>query len=97
MAPGTLQAKKPKAIVFVVALLNLLVIPLVSPVILVPPGLQLLAQFLDWPAWVPVGPLAAAVILPLVAWAYWALLPAQGRLLQRREQAILLEVTEEVE
>ena len=97
MAAGTLQAKKPKAVVFVAAFLNLLVMPLVSPVLFVPPGLQVLSAYLGWSPWLPVGPLAAAVMLLLVAWVYWLLLPAQGRLLQRREQAILLEVTEEVE
>jgi hypothetical protein len=97
MAAGTLQAKKPKAIVFVVAFLNLLLVPLVSPILAVPPGLAMLVVYLGGPSWAPVGPLAAAIILPLVAWVYWLVLPIQGRLLQRREQAILLEVTEETE
>lgn len=97
LAVGTLQAKKPKAIVFLVMFINLLLLPLVAPILLLPPGAQLLATYLEWPPWLPVGPLAAAAVLPLVAWAYWLILPAQGRLLQRREQTILLEVTEDTE
>ena len=97
MAAGSLQAKKPKPIVFLVAFANLLLLPVISPLLALPPGLHLLCNYLGWPSWVPVGPLAAALVFPLVGWLYWLVLPLQGRLLQRREQTILLEVTEETE
>jgi hypothetical protein len=41
--------------------------------------------------------LAAIATLAGVAWLYRSLLPLQGRLLRRREQAILQEVTQEIE
>ena len=37
------------------------------------------------------------LLLAAAAWLYSVVLPLEGRLLQRREQAILREVTEEVE
>jgi len=97
MTPGTLKAKKPKAIVFLAVFVNFFALALVSPLLVAPPGCEVLAAYLEWPRWFPAGALAAAAILPLVAWGYWLALPFQGRLLQRREQTILLEVTEETE
>jgi hypothetical protein len=57
----------------------------------------LLFSKLGWLPWLPVNLLAAAMILAAAAGLYRAVLPLQGRLLQRREQTILSEVTEEVE
>jgi hypothetical protein len=62
-----------------------------------PPGLQLLAAGLEWPAWLPANLLATIAVLAGAIWLYRGLLPIQGRLLQRREQTILREVTEEIE
>ena len=97
MAPGSLQMKKAKPLVFLVIFLNLLVLPLVMPLLLIPPALQLLFSSQHWAPWLPVNLLAAAAILAGVAWLYRCLLPLEGRLLRRREQAILQEVTQEVE
>jgi ABC-2 type transport system permease protein len=97
LALGTLQAKKPKAVVFVAGLAFTLSLPIVLLPVFIPPGLQLLFSSQGWLPWLPVNLLAAAGILAGAAWLYCRLLPAQGRLLQRREQAILREVTEEVE
>ena len=96
-APGTLQAKKPKPIVFLAVLCVMLMVPMISPLILIPPGLQLLFASLGWAPWLPVNLLSALVILAGVVGLYAALLPFQGQLLQKREQIILREVTEEVE
>jgi hypothetical protein len=97
LAPGTLKAKQPRAIVFVAAFGALLLMPVVLVPVLIPPALQLLFSGLGWLPWLPVNLLAAVVILAAVAGLYGAVLPGQGRLLQRREQIILREVTEEVE
>jgi len=37
------------------------------------------------------------LITSFVAWLYWILLPAEGRLLQKRERNILVAVTEALE
>ena len=98
MAQGSLQMKKPKPLVFLVMFLNLLLMPLVLPVLLIAPGLQLLFSSQHWaPSWFPVDLLAAIATLAAVAWLYRSLLPLEGRLLRRREQAILQEVTQEIE
>jgi hypothetical protein len=97
MAAGSLQAKKPKAVVFLVMLVNMLLLPMVAPVLLIPPGLQLLFSSQTWVPWLPVNLISAIILLAIVGWAYRWLLPFEGRLLQRREQNILREVTEETE
>ena len=97
MAQGSLQMKKPKPLVFLVMLLNLLLMPMVAPVLLIAPGLQLLFTHLQWAPWLPVNLLAALATLAGIAWLYRSLLPLEGRLLRRREQAILQEVTQEIE
>ena len=50
-----------------------------------------------WAPWLPVNLVATLGLLVLTGVAYRLVLPLEGRLLQRREQAILREVTEEVE
>ena len=97
LATGTLQAKKPKPVVFLAVGLTMLGMPLVLWPVAIPSVLQLLSSFIGIPTWMPINVVAALVLLAGVAWVYWALLPAQGRLLQHREQRILAEVTEEVE
>ena len=97
IAAGTLQAKKPKAIMFVAQLIALLFLPLVMLPMLVPAGLRLLFSYLNWVPWLPVNLLATLGLLATAGWLYRLLLPWEGRFLQRREQTILREVTEEVE
>jgi hypothetical protein len=97
IAAGTLQAKKPKVIVFVAVFITLLFLPLVMLPMLVPAGLWLLCSFFNWVPWLPVNLLATLGLLAAAGWLYRLLLPLEGRLLQRREQIILREVTEEVE
>jgi hypothetical protein len=97
LAEGTLKAKKPKAIVFLAVFGTMLLTPVVLLPVLIPPGLQLLFFSLGWLPWLPVNLLSAGAILAGVVCLYRLFLPLQGRLLQRREQIILREVTEEVE
>ncbi len=97
MAQGSLQMKKPKPLVFLVMFLNLLLMPVVLPVLFIAPALQLLFSIRHWAPWLPVNLLAAIATLAAVAWLYRSLLPLEGRLLRRREQAILQEVTQEIE
>ena len=47
--------------------------------------------------WLPVNLFASILMLAGAVWVYWLLLPLEGRLLQRREQAILPQVTEALE
>ena len=97
LAAGTLQAKKPKAIVFVAVFITLLLMPLITLPMLIPAGLQILFSAMDWTPWLPVNLLATLGLLAVAGCLYRFLLPLEGRLLERREQDILREVTEEVE
>jgi hypothetical protein len=83
--------------VFVGAFATMLVTPVILAPVAIPPGLQFLFTRMEWLPWLPVNLIAAVIILVGVAALYRVLLPLEGRLLQRREQAILREVTEEVE
>jgi len=97
LAPGSLNAKKPKAIVFFAAMGSLAVLPVVLLPVLVPVILQTIFHFAHWLPWLPVNLLTTVVLFPVVVVLYWQLLPLEGRLLERRELAILKAVTEEVE
>ncbi len=97
LSPGTLQAKKPKAIVFVAVLLSMLVTPILMAPAFIPTALNYAFAHFGWLPWLPVNLLASIVILALVIGLYWLLLPFQGRLLQAAEKRILREVTEETE
>jgi ABC-type Na+ transport system ATPase subunit NatA len=97
LSPGTLRTKKPKAIVFVAALATMVSAPLALIPVLIPPAAQLLFNTLGWVSWLPMNVLVAFLITGLAAWLYWILLPAEGRLLQKRERTILAAVTEALE
>jgi len=98
MAPGTLQAKKPKPVVFLAIAITMMGMPLFVLPIFIPPVLQLVCSLVaTTPAWFPIHFLSALVVLVGVFRLYRSLLPAQGRFLQRRELHILREVTEESE
>jgi hypothetical protein len=97
LATGTLQAKKPKAIAILAGFVTLLVLPLIMLPLLFPPALQLLFSFFNWAPWLPVNLVATFGLLAAAGWLYRLLLPLEGRLLERREQMILREVTEELE
>jgi ABC-2 type transport system permease protein len=97
LAQGSLKAKRPKAIVLFAVFLSMFIQPIIVAPTLLPIGLQLVFRHNNWLSWLPVSLLGTLVVLVLAAGLYWILLPPLGRLLQRREQTILREVTEEVE
>ncbi len=97
LAPGTLQARKPKPIIFLAVFMTFFFMPLVLLPVMVPAALQILCSTFGWLPWLPVNSLASAGLLAGTVLLYWAALPSEGRLLQRRERAILRQVTEEVE
>ncbi len=96
-SPGTLQTKKPKAMVFVAVIASMVSLPLASIPVLIPPGIQLLFNTLGWAPWLRVDLLVAVFMAGLVSWLYWVLVPMEGRLLQKRERQILVAVTETLE
>jgi hypothetical protein len=98
MTPGTLQAKKPKPVVFLAIAITMLAMPIFLFPTFIPPVAQLACSLVaGMPEWLPVNLLSAIVVLLGLLWLYRIVLPAQGRLLQRRELHILREVTEETE
>jgi hypothetical protein len=62
-----------------------------------PPGLEWFFASRGWVPWLPVQLLSAFAVLACMVAVYWAVLPFQGRLLQRRQLTILAEVTEDIE
>jgi len=97
LAAGTLQAKKPKAVAFLAVLITMLCLPLITLPLLIPSGLQMVFALFDWVPWLPVNLVATLGLLAAAGGLYRVLLPMEGHLLERREQKILQEVTEEVE
>ena len=97
LTQGTLKAKQPKAIVFIVVGVSFLLLPILSLPLMIPASLELLFSIRGWAPWLPVNLLATLALLCAIGCLYWSVLPLQGRLLQRREQTILREVTEETE
>ncbi len=97
LAQGTLKAKRPKAMVVLAMMLSMFIQPLVVGPTLIPVGLQILFRYKGWVPWLPINILGTLCVFALAAGLYWMLLSPLGNLLQRREQTILKEVTEEVE
>lgn len=96
-APGSLQMKKPKSAVFMGMILTMMAVPLIMVPATVPPLAQLALAKMGLLPWFPANLVLTLLLLELVLLLYSALLPAQGRLLQKREQRILDEVTHETE
>lgn len=94
---NSLQAKKLKPIAFLGALGSMIVWPLIVLFIAVPPALQFLWVFLGLPPWIPLNVISGLILAAIACWLYWLILPAQGKLLHRRELKILQEVTTESE
>ena len=97
ISPGTLQAKKPKGIVFLAMLVSMVCLPVVLLPAFIPSIVQTSLSVVGWAPWLPANVLAAVPILVAVWWFYRFFIKIEGRLLQRREQDILKEVIEEVE
>lgn len=97
VAAGTLQAKKPRAIVFVAGIASTLTMPVALIPVILGPALALLVHTLGWNTAIPINLLVSAAVLAGVAWVYRKALVIEGRLLQRRETEILKQVTDETE
>ncbi|MEY2429276.1 MAG: type transport system permease protein [Verrucomicrobiota bacterium] len=97
LTQGSLKARQPKPIVFVAVAVSFLLLPVLSLPPMLPASLALLFSSQGWTPWLPVNLLSTLALLAAIGCLYWNLLPFQGRLLQRREQTILREVTEETE
>jgi hypothetical protein len=97
LAPGTLKAKKPRPLVILGLILFAPAFSITLAPVFIPAGLQALSIALGWAPWLPVNLLVTLILVPLVGWVYWLVLPMLGSLLQRRELTILREVTEEIE
>lgn len=96
-APGTLQAKKPKAAVFLGMFVSMLLLPVIMSPVFVPAAAEFGLRRLGVAGGMPVNLVLTTILLALVLVLYKAVLPAQGRLLLKREQRILDEVTHETE
>jgi hypothetical protein len=97
MALGSLKAQKPPASVVLSSLLGTLLLPFVFLPLALPALIYLLFHSQGWMPWLPIGLLTAILVLGAAIALYIGVIPAQGRLLQRRELHILKQVTEEVE
>lgn len=97
ISAGSLKPTKMSGTTRLMIFLIHLLVPLVMVPIFVPAGLGLLFDQLGWlPGSVVTVPCALLIVV-LAAVLYWETLGPLGRLLQRREQAILQVVTQEVE
>ncbi len=92
-----LKAKKPTVRALISGMASMVITPVIGAILMVPTLLQFLWDRFGLPAWVPLGVVAALVLLGLAFWVYSALLRHQGRLLQHCELAILHEVTTEMD
>ncbi len=97
VAVGSLKPAKSK---FLTSLIYLIA-ALLSPVAVLPGAVMLAAELLmheaGWITSVPIYLLGSIVELGFALWLYRQVLPAQGRLLQQREQAVLDAVTARAE
>ncbi len=97
IAAGSLKPTKAPAKMMALVFVSHLLFPVVMAPIFLPPALGLLAESMGWLPGGPVNLILSWLWLVGMAFLYrWSLAPL-GRLLQRREQAILQAVTQEVE
>ncbi len=97
MAVGKVAPTKIPARAMLMMVLCQLFFPLVMLPVFIPPLLEWLWQFANWPAGVPVNLLLSMLLATLTTWGYWQALNPLGRLLHRRETKILNTVAAEVE
>ncbi|MBS0260979.1 MAG: ABC transporter permease [Planctomycetes bacterium] len=94
IAPGTFKPANPKFKTIALQMVIFMVfIPLVPIPTLIPLGVEALARYLEWPAYLPIFLVLSLVECALIIWLYGRLLDWQGDLLQQREQKILEVVT----
>ena len=97
IAAGSLKPTKAPAKMMALVFVSHLLFPVVMAPIFLPPALGLLSESMGWLPGGPVNLIFSLLWLVGMVFLYrWSLAPL-GRLLQRREQAILQAVTQEVE
>jgi len=97
VAPGSLKPTKSPTVNWLVIIFAFLLLPVAAAIVFLPPLAALLCRSLLWlPGW-PVQIIVSVLLLAASAAIYSALLPPLGRLLERRERAILDAVTREIE
>jgi hypothetical protein len=95
--PGSMRPTKMPALARVLLVVSQLLLPLVMLPAFLPPALQFVWRRLAFPEMVPVNLVASIVVAALAGVVYWRALGPLGRLLYRREGAILQAVTVEQE
>jgi ABC-2 type transport system permease protein len=97
IAAGSLKPTKAPAKTMALIFVSHLMFPIAMAPIFIPPALGLLSESLSWLPAGPVNLLLSLLWLAVVVFLYRMSLKSFGNLLQRREQAILQAVTQEVE
>jgi hypothetical protein len=90
---GALRRVRPSVTTMVLQFVFALAIPLLTVPLLIPCAVALLCAYFGWLPHVPVYLLLSVVMLGLACYVYARVLIPEGRLLQRREVAILEAVT----
>jgi len=96
IAPGSLKPTRTTATAMLLLVVCSLLLPLAMLPVFLPGAMELLADGLGLPG-APVALACAVLLAVLSVLFYWQTLEPLGRLLERREQAILQIVTQEVE
>ena len=86
---GSLKPAKAKFLTIVIHIIAATLSPLVLVPAFIALGIELLLHQLSWAGGIPIYLGLSVLELFVAAWGYRRLLAAEGRLLQRREQAIL--------
>jgi hypothetical protein len=95
--PGSMRPTKMPALARVLLVVSQLLLPVIMLPAFVPPALQFVWRRLAFPEMVPVNLVASIVVAALAGVVYWRALGPLGRLLHRREGAIMQAVTVEQE
>jgi hypothetical protein len=95
--PGSVRPTKMPALAQILLVLSHMLLPVIMLPAFAPPALQLVWRRLALPAAVPVNLVASLAVAALAGVVYWRALGPLGRLLHRRETAIMRAVTVEQE
>src|SRR5260221_12339699 len=93
ITPVTMKAANPKIIPILVVFLFLSMFPLALAPTLLPLGITALLDYMEWTYGVLVCLPLSLFVCAVVLYLYRLVLPWQGRVLQAREQTILMVVT----
>lgn len=93
IAPGSFQPARPRGLVILLQLVFMFLCPAVLALTLLPLGIELAAEAMDWRHGVPLDLLLSLLECVAIIYIYGLLLGLQGNWLQAREQQILQSVT----